>query len=150
MGNNSISLEGVMRYLVIFFSIFLFYHNFLITDVFAKKKSSYLKIVYYKEAFGHIHRNPSRYSSSLTTISCGHPLKLLPLKKGKEENSHWAYIKTGPYTGHVLNIFLSSKRPRCFSDVHSKFFDNMNLSITDMYYFGRLYDQYVIGQTRRP
>lgn len=113
-----------------------------------KSKQKYTQILYYKNTFGHIHRNPSRYSTSLTTISCGHPLR--KLKGRKKLDPRWTYISAGPYKGHVLTQFLSNKRIKCFSDVHSNFFDKMNLSITDMYYFGRLYDQYIIGKTRQP
>lgn len=127
-----------------------FFIYFLFTDLSYGVESKYTKLLYYQNFFGHIHRNPSRYSSSLTTISCGHPLKVLRKEKGKVVNSRWTYVAAGPYKGYILKKFLSEKRMKCFSDIYPKYFEKMKLSITEMYYFGRLYDQYVQGTSKRP
>ena len=135
-----------MRNLVLF-SIFIMFFS---ENLYSKNRFS--KILYYNNTFGHIHQNPSRYSTSLTVVSCGHPLKVLTRAESKKKNinSRWTYVGAGPYKGYILSKYLQIKSVKCFSDTHSKFFENMNLSITDMYYFGRLYDQYIIKTTRRP
>ncbi len=110
-------------------------------------KEKRVRVAYYNHLFGHIHKNPSRYSISLSTISCGHPISILG-KKGKEIKSGQFYkVKVGPYVGFISEKYLNRKKPTCFQDKYSRFFDNLELSLTDMYYWGKLYDQYVYGRS---
>jgi len=81
-------------------------------------------------------------SDSITTIGCGQPLHQYPL-----DNTVWAKIKVGPYVGHIFKSKLSQNKPVCHQDKYPKFFEKMNLSLSDMYYWGRLYDKYVQGQS---
>lgn len=105
------------------------------------------RIVYFKKLFGHIHKNPSRYSQSLSTIGCGHPIKIL-VNNGREEYGKGFYkVKVGPYEGYISKLYLNDKKPLCFQDKYPRFFDNLELSLTDMYYWGKLYDQYVYGRS---
>ncbi len=114
-------------------------------QAFASEKS--VRVSYYKNLFGHIHKNASRYSQSLSTIGCGHPIKILG-NKGKEVISgDFFKVKVGPYTGFIDKKYLSSKKPNCFQDRYPHFFDNVGLSLTDMYYWGKLYDQYAYGRS---
>jgi len=120
---------------------------FPLTSVEAKKApSKIIKISYLNTIFGHVHRNPSRYSSSLTTISCGHPIKVL--KQNILGKGQWAQVKVGAHKGFINLMYLSDKRPACFQDRFPRFFDNLDLELTDLYYWGKLYDQYVIGRTK--
>ncbi len=110
-------------------------------------------IQYSKEIFGHVHQNPSRYSASLTTISCGHPIKVVTLKypDGREESmvdGKWLPVSVGPYDGYVAADSLSEKRPDCFQDRYLKFFDAFGMELSELYYWGRLNDQYVTGKSR--
>jgi len=114
-----------------------------------------LGVYYFNNLFGHIHQNPSKYSTTLTTLSCGHPVRLIGKKLSKKStkivfNKKWNLIKVGPYKGYVQQHFLSKKRVNCFQDRYPKFFDALKLEITDMYYWGRLKDQYVNGKSQRP
>lgn len=110
---------------------------------FAKKKAEYVGLKYYKNIFGHVHQNPSRYSNSLTTISCGHPVKVYANPK-----KHWSRVKVGPHSGFIEKNFLLNKRPKCFQDNYPRFFDQFTLDISELYYWGRLYDHYVQGKSR--
>ncbi len=92
--------------------------------------------------WGHVHQNQSRYSSSLTTVSCGHPLKVI------EFNEHWHKVVAGPYTGYVQSKFIHEKKPSCPQDLYPRFFDDLKLEITEMYYWGKLYDQYIEDKSR--
>lgn len=103
--------------------------------------SKVLKVVYFNKIFGHVHQNPSRYSQSLSTVSCGHPVKVL----GKTKE--WSIVKVGPYKGHIQDMNLSSRRPYCFQDRYPKFFNDFKLTVTEMYYWGRLYDLYSSSKT---
>ncbi len=126
---------------------------FLIPSVFAKENSDYVGIMFYKNFFGNIHQNSSRYSATLTTVSCGHPIKVYKPKvsKGTQSSdnfSDWQSVKVGPYEGFVLNELLSTSRPDCFQDQFSKFFELFDLNLAELFYWGRLYDQYVTGKSR--
>ena len=57
-------------------------------------------------------------------------------------------VKVGPYVGYISKGYLRGKKPECFADEFPRFFDNLNLSLTDMYYWGKLYDQYITGRSR--
>lgn len=118
------------------------------------KVKKLLRVEYYKPMFGHIHRNPSRYSSSMSTISCGHPVKIYKLENKKggqaqiEFNEDWNFVKVGPYEGYIRKEYLSRKKPQCFQDKYPKFFDEIGLELADLYYWGKLYDQYIQGKSR--
>lgn len=116
-------------------------------------KKEWISIGYFNQIFGHVHQNPSRYSSSMTTISCGHPVKILPrppvkTNKGIFKDDGWVPVKVGPYKGHLRVEYIQSKRPKCFQDKYPKFFEAFNLEINENYYWGKLYDQYVHGKTK--
>lgn len=111
------------------------------------KNETTQKIVYYKNLFGHIHKNPSRYSQSLSTISCGHPIKILGIKGKEIQIGGFSKVKVGPYVGYIDRKYLSSRKMECFQDRYPRFFDNIGLTLSDMYYWGKLYDQYVYGRS---
>jgi len=118
--------------------------------------STYKKAVsdvqYFRQTFGVVHQNPSRYSSALTTISCGHPIKILRLldAKGKEfiPNDDWVFAKIGAYEGFVLREYLGKQKGGCFQDRYPKFFDSFEMDVSELYYWGRLNDQYVTGKSK--
>jgi hypothetical protein len=106
------------------------------------------RVLYFSKLFGHIHKNPSRYSQSLSTIGCGHPTKVIGNTEVSSSGVSFLKVKVGPYVGYISKIYLRSKKPQCFADDYPRFFDNLNLSLTDMYYWGKLYDQYITGRSR--
>lgn len=110
-------------------------------------KETSLRVAYYKNLFGHIHKSASRYSQSLSTIGCGHPIKVLGMKGKEIVTGNFNKVKVGPYKGYIDKKYLTSKKPTCFQDRYPRFFDNIGLSLTDMYYWGKLYDQYVYGRS---
>lgn len=101
--------------------------------------------MYFNEFFGHLHKSASKESNSLTIIQCSHSVKLL---KGKTKIPGWIYAEVGEDRGYIQEDHLSKTRPRCFQSRYPKFYSKMNLDITDMYYWGRLYDQYLNGESR--
>lgn len=113
-----------------------------------------LGIKYFSRTMGNVHQNPSRYSQVLTTISCNHPVKVMKetSKDGKEfvlyGENNWHLVNVGPYEGFIMADYLSDKKNVCFEEEHSKFFEGLNLSITDLYYWARLYDHYIQGKSK--
>ena len=120
-----------------------------------KETKSILKIMYFNEMMGNVHQNSSRYSQTLTTISCNHPVKVIRTQSGDKENLYygngeWVQIQVGPYEGYILKDLLSDRKQECFQDQYPKFFDEMKMSLTDLYYLGRLNDQYLTGKSKAP
>jgi hypothetical protein len=107
-----------------------------------------VRVLYFSKLFGHIHKNPSRYSQSLSTIGCGHPTKVIGNTETSSSGVSYLKVKVGPYVGFISKSYLKTKKPNCFADEYPRFFDNLNLSLTDMYYWGKLYDQYITGRSR--
>lgn len=117
---------------------------------FAETTSTDEKVVgifYMKPIFGHLHQSSTRTSSSLTTIQCSHPVKVIESSK-VNVSSEWAYVQVADYKGFILKQYLSEKRPDCFQGKYPKFFDALSLDLSELYYWGRLYDHYVQGETR--
>jgi hypothetical protein len=104
-------------------------------------------IFYLRPILGHVHQSSVRTSPSLTTIQCGHPVKIIESSKVSVA-PEWAYVKVADYNGFILKQYLSEKRPDCFQAKYPKFFDALNLDLAELYYWGRLYDHYVQGETR--
>ncbi len=118
------------------------------------EKREVIKVMYYNQMMGNIHQNASRYSQTLTTISCNHPVKIQKIidVNKKEEiffgNGQWMAVNVGPHEGYLLKHLLSDKKVDCFQDKYPKFFEAMNLSLTDLYYLGRLNDHLMSGKSK--
>jgi hypothetical protein len=129
-----------MQYLFLLFSLLSF----------AETTSTEEKVVgvfYMKPLFGHVHQTSVRTSPSLTTIQCAHPVKVLESSK-VSVSAEWAYVQVADYRGFILKDYLSERKPDCFQGKYPKFFDTLNLDLQELYYWGRLYDQYIQGESR--
>ncbi len=104
-------------------------------------------VQYFLPIFGHVHQSSMMTSTSLTTIQCAHPVKVIESSK-VSAGPEWAYVQVADHKGFILKEFLSQKRPDCFQGKYSGFFDALNLDLSELYYWGRLYDQYIQGETR--
>lgn len=97
-------------------------------------------VEYFQKTFGHIHATPFAYAASKTTIQCGQPIKVFEkappgLVKG------WSYSKAGEDVGYLQSSYLSQQRPTdCKQQKYPTFFQALNLDLSDLYYWGRLYD----------
>ena len=105
-------------------------------------QTSWAAIKYFNQIYGHVHLNPSQYSESLTTIACAHPVKIINELKGP-----WVNVTVGAHTGHIRDNFLTSSKPNCFQDRYPKFFSQFEFSLSELYYWGRLSDQYIMGKS---
>lgn len=117
-------------------------------------KKSVIGIKYFNKIMGNVHQNASRFSQVLTTISCNHPVKMVKevSKDGKDLSSYidpnWTMVNVGPYDGFIMTDYLTDKKNECFEEEYPKYFDGLNLDINDLYYWARLYDQYVQGKSK--
>lgn len=97
---------------------------------------------------GHLHKSASNSSASLTTIQCAQPLKIL--NDENKSSSNWMYVEVGEDKGFVHQDFISQERPTCFQEKYPRFYQGQNLDITDLYFWGRLNDHYLRGESRAP
>jgi hypothetical protein len=104
-------------------------------------------IMYFNEHFGHVHQNSLDTSASLTTVSCGHPVKIID-DKTLSVSSDWFYVFVGENKGYIRRRFLSVARPDCFQNRYPKFVNGLNLDITELHYWGRLYDHFLRGESK--
>jgi hypothetical protein len=165
MGNNPVSVEGVtmarivacLLFTIILGITFLFSCQISraeeegVADLSSMKKTM-VGVSYYQNMFGLVHQNPSRYSMALTTISCGQPIQMYQLtsKQGQSVQlpEGWMLVKVGAYDGYLPKEHLSRNRISCFQDRYPKFFEGFELELTDLYYWGRLYDHYLWGKSK--
>lgn len=134
MGDDSISLEGVMNRMFIFLLFSISFSSL----IYAKSDVMYLNISY-----GSVHQNPNGSSTSLTVLECGHPVKTL-----KYQSSNWTKVKAGMHSGYIQKQFLQKTRPECFQDKYSRYFDSLNLTVTEYYFWARLYDNYITNVSK--
>jgi hypothetical protein len=137
-------------------SLYLFLligHGFEVSANQGKKENSATqsvstKIFYYKNTFGHLHIAPYPASSSLTTIACGFPLKIIIDQKDKLYLSkEWFKAEVGGQQGFINRTDISPTKPKCLQDKYSAFFNMLNLDLENLYYWGRLYDQFIEVET---
>jgi hypothetical protein len=100
---------------------------------------------YFQPFLGHVHQNANKDSSSLTIVQCSHSVKML---KTKHKINNWSYVQVGDDKGYIQDEFLGEKRPKCFQQKYPKYYLGLELDITEMYFWGRLNDQYLKGRSR--
>jgi hypothetical protein len=114
----------------------------------SEEKAVASKVYYYKNLFGHLHLAPYSFSSSLTTIACGFPIKTIIKERDKLFISNdWLKAELGGQKGFVYGGHLSSSKPDCLQERYTGFFNILSLDLEDLYYWGRLYDQYNLVDT---
>lgn len=108
------------------------------------EKSKPIRIGYLNKTFGLVHESASKYSASLTSIMCGFPLKIY----AKENlRGGWLYVVAGEAKGYIQQEFVDNSQGYCIQERYSKFFQSLNLSLTDFYYWGKIQDQYESFET---
>lgn len=105
--------------------------------------------LYFQDFMGHVHKEPTDGSASLTAIQCAFSVAVL----SSEDNpapTGWIYVKAGEDKGYVRSRFLGTTRPDCFQETYPKFYNNMNFDLADLYYWGRLSDHFIEGESLAP
>lgn len=120
---------------------------FLLISTSLVAKEKVVGRLYFQDFLGHVHKNPSKVSSSLTTIQCAYSVKVLEDTEIRTPKG-WLYVKVGDDKGFIASSSLSSKRPKCFQEKYPKFYLNLNLDLSEMYYWGRLTDQYLNEESK--
>ena len=86
-----------------------------------KKDEQIVGLYYFNNMFGHLHQTTNPNSISLTTIACGHPIKVL--KSEKVQNQNWFMAEVGAHKGYIAEEQLNKKRPDCFQGSYPVFFN---------------------------
>lgn len=98
--------------------------------------------MFLKKTYGQIHQNASRISRIITTFECGQPLKVV---RTEEEFSFVTYAN---YEGFIYSSHLVSDKPKdCYQDKYRKYFEELNLGISDMHYWAKLQDLLIEGSS---
>lgn len=104
-------------------------------------------VMYFNEFMGHLHKSPVKTSNSLTTIQCSQPVKVIE-ENSKYSSGEWFYVMVGEDKGYIHSQFLQTSRPQCFQEKYPRFYQKLELDLSDMYFFGRLQDHYIKAITR--
>ena len=108
--------------------------------VVSKQKAFAKNVLYASKQFVHLHKNASVNSVVLVTLSCGQVVNLV------KKNDEWLKIKSGSFSGYVLKRNLLDSEPRCFSKVHSKLYNKLDLNMREVFKLGRLEDLFIYGE----
>ena len=103
-------------------------------------------VQYFVNIFGHVHEKPYELAASETAISCGFPVKVFDKQEHKYKD--WLFVQTGDKKGYIAKKYLSKTRPECFQKKYNQFYNDLSLNLSDLYYWARLYDQYIIIETK--
>jgi hypothetical protein len=99
-------------------------------------------IVYLSQSFAHIYSKPFNNTEALTTIACGHPLKVSSTPDNQYKN--WLQVELEGQIGYVYKDFTTSSRPKCFQAQFNSFYRGLKLDLEDLYYWGRINDKVLI------
>lgn len=103
-------------------------------------------VFYVKRPYLNLHQGTLPYSSVLTTLSCNQPVKVFETTPKIVED--WQSVTVGDFEGFLPSEFLGTKRANCFNEKYPKFLNSLQLDLTEMYYWGRLDDQYIQGKSQ--
>lgn len=102
--------------------------------------------MYFKDFMGHVHKTPSSDSSSLTAVQCAFKVKILKSKDSIDPM--WSYVKVGEDIGFIETSRLTSNRPNCFQSKYQEYYNSLNLDLTDLYYLGKINEQFVTKESK--
>lgn len=103
--------------------------------------------LYFQNFMGHLHQESKDTSSSLTALQCAHPVVVIE-RKGVDVAPGWLLVKVGEDVGYIRSRFLDSQRPSCFQEKYAEFYRRLNLDVSDLYFWGRLSDHFIEGESQ--
>ncbi|MEX0799333.1 MAG: hypothetical protein WEB87_07505 [Bacteriovoracaceae bacterium] len=103
--------------------------------------------LYFQNFMGHLHKEPVDSSASLTALQCAHSVIIIE-KEGKTPPSGWMLAKVGEEIGYIRSKLLDGSRPECFQEKYPRFYNRLGLDLTDYYYWGRLPDHFLEGESQ--
>ncbi|MFG1494728.1 SH3 domain-containing protein [Halobacteriovorax sp. ZH4_bin.1] len=122
---------------------------FLLLPVFAQQKApsrnDQKKTIYYVQSvYSQLHQNPSKFSRVLSTFECGQPFYVL-----SSPISEFYQVEYSNYKGFMSTNVLSQRKPdACWQDMYRRFFDQIEIGVTEIHYWGRLQDLLIKGESK--
>ena len=83
----------------------------------------------------------------MTALQCAHAVNIIEVEELTTPTG-WMLARVGEDLGYIRSKFLSSNRPECFQEKYPKFYGNLNIDLTDLYYWGRLSDHFIEGESQ--
>ncbi len=123
----------------------------LLSSVFAQakkpatSKDTPKKTIYYiQTVYSQLHQNPSKFSRVLSTFECGQPFYVL-----SSPISEFYQVEYSNYKGFMSTNVLGKNKPtECWQDMYRRFFDHIDIGVTEIHYWGRLQDLLIKGESR--
>ncbi|MFG1499822.1 SH3 domain-containing protein [Halobacteriovorax sp. XZX-3] len=122
---------------------------FLLLPAFAQTKaqstSEQKKTIYYVQSvYSQLHQNPSKFSRVLSTFECGQPFYVL-----SSPISEFYQVEYSNYKGFMsTNVLAQTKPSSCWQDMYRRFFDQIDIGVTEIHYWGRLQDLLIKGESK--
>ena len=91
--------------------------------------------------FTHLRKGPETNSPIISTFICGEKATSLG------RNGIWLKVKVGGLTGFIMAKAYSKNKVSCLRKKSSRFFDSLNLSMRDIYVWGKLSERWIEGET---
>ncbi|MAE58114.1 MAG: hypothetical protein CME69_04495 [Halobacteriovorax sp.] len=105
------------------------------------QSSVYARFLYATKPYVQMHQNKSRYSRVISNFECNQPFKMI------KDHGEFFEVSYAAYKGFILRELVSSSKAKdCPQDKYSKFFEYLQLDISDMHYWGRVQDLYIYGE----
>lgn len=136
----------MMRNLLVAFSMFAMVKVTVLAPSMGFAADKNAGRLYFQGFMGHLHKSASDSSASMTAIQCAQSVELVE-KEGVSVPDGWKYGRVGEDYGYVRSKFLGEKRPECFQQKYPKFYNALNLDLADFYYWGRLSDHFIEGES---
>ena len=105
--------------------------------------------MYFQQTFGLLYNNPSWTADSSDVLACNDRVETFSFPAANLPEG-WVKAKIRGKEGFVPQAFLAERRATCFAEKYPKFFDRFNLSVSERFYWGRLYGRYLWGDTTLP
>lgn len=91
--------------------------------------------------FTHLRKGPEVSSPIISTFICGEKATSLG------RNGIWLKVKVGGLVGFIMAKAYSKNKVSCLRKKSSRFFDSLNLSMRDIYVWGKLSERWIEGET---
>ncbi|MGI4993813.1 SH3 domain-containing protein [Halobacteriovorax sp. GFR7] len=115
------------------------------TQIKAQSSNDQKKTIYYVQSvYSQLHQNPSKFSRVLSTFECGQPFYVL-----SSPISDFYQVEYSNYKGFMSTNVLSQRKPDgCWQDMYRRFFDQIEIGVTEIHYWGRLQDLLIKGESK--
>ncbi len=95
--------------------------------------------------YAEVHEMPSKQALAVDYLHCGQRVRLV---KKEDISRDFFSVKYAKKTGFINKKFLSQKRVQCPQKKYAYFFEGLPLDADDRIYWGKLYEQFYMGEVK--